>query len=605
MSTDHAGKTLSGIPRPEHPKPQLMRENWDNLNGLWDFAFDMSQSGLEDEFWKQGVFPHQILVPFCPESKLSGIGFTDFIPAVWYRRRVQISRERMDGRVILHFGAVDFECRVWVNDREAGCHRGGYCSFSFDISALVTEGENTIVVYAADDPRSGKQSCGKQSLRRASHGCFYTRTTGIWQTVWLEYVPKAYLKGLRVVPDVFNGSVHITAALVEGDEGRLTFTLLEEGRPAVRQEVRSMGQTAQCSLTLQSPRPWSPDSPFLYDLEIELEKNGIKDIVHSYVGLRSVEWKNHKFYLNGKPLFQRLVLDQGFYPTGIYTAPDDAALVRDIRLSKELGFNGARLHEKVFEERFLYHADRLGYLVWGEYGNWGLDITVAEGLEIFLPEWMETMARDFNHPAIIGWCPFNETFDMPVNAPRRRQDDEVIKNVYHVTKALDPTRPVIDTSGFYHVETDIYDLHDYEQYPAVFMERYGHGKPGDPCFDEAARDGRQCYDGTQPLFMSEYGGTFWIQDEEARATMHAQQDVGWRKWENPKSEEDVCLRYEGLTTVLLKSKAFCGFCYTQLTDVEQETNGLYTYDRQKKFSDEMYRRIAAANGQAAAIEQDG
>lgn len=591
---------LFSIPRGEYPRPQMVRKHWESLNGLWDFAFDFSNSGLDRGFQNNGVYPRQILVPFCPESKLSGIGYTDFIPAVWYRKMVSIPSEKLEGHVLLHFGAVDYACKVWVNGREAGEHKGGYTSFTFDISALVAAGENTIVVYAADDVRSGKQPSGKQSAEYSSHGCFYTRTTGIWQTVWLEYVPKAYIKRLKMTPDAFNGKVEIVAMLESGDGGVLTVTAFAEGKAVGRQSVHSTGRFAFCALTVDSPRLWSPDDPFLYDLEVTFEKSGTEDCVRSYFGLRSVEWKNHKIYLNGKPLFQRLVLDQGFYPDGIYTAPSDAALIQDIRLAKQLGFQGARLHEKVFEERYLYHADRLGYLVWGEFGNWGLDLTNADGLTTFLPEWLEVLERDYSHPSIIGWCPFNETFDLPFDKPRRTQDDDILSNVYHVTKALDPTRPVIDTSGFYHVGTDIYDVHDYEQYPEVFMERYGHMKPGEACYDE--KGNRQHYDGSQPLFMSEYGGTFWAGDTARLGEI--QQDEGWKRWEKPKSEENVCERYVGLTTVLLRSAAFCGFCYTQLTDVEQEVNGLYTYSREKKFSDEIYERIHKVNLQQARIEEE-
>lgn len=588
------------VPRGEHPRPQLKRESWETLNGLWEFDFDFSKSGLERGKWKEGEYPYEILIPFCPESRLSGIVYTDFIPAVWYRRTFRLSRDKMKGKILLHFGAVDYECRVWINEREAGMHKGGYTSFTFDISALVMEGENTIVVYAADDMKNGRQASGKQSHRYESHGCFYTRTTGIWQSVWLEYVPNSYIKGLKINTDALNGIVDITARLEEGEGAKLTFLVKRDGKYEKKESVLAGHRQAVCFLKMENPSLWSPESPNLYEMEIILEKDGMTDRVESYFGIRTIEWKNHGFYLNGEPLFQRLVLEQGFYPEGIYTAPTEEDLIRDIRLAKELGFNGARLHEKVFEERYLYHADRLGYMVWGEYADWGLDITDARGLEIILPEWMEVLERDYNHPAIIGWCPFNETFDYPVDNPRRTQDDEVIRSLYHVTKTLDPTRPVIDTSGFYHVETDIYDLHDYEQYPEVFQERYGSLEPGQECYDE--KEGRQHYDGRQPLFMSEYGGTFWAENEEDRKSF--QQDEGWKRWKNPESAEEVCERYTGLTEVLLNSSAFCGFCYTQLTDIEQEKNGLYTYDRRKKFPEAFYQRIYRVNTQKAICEKN-
>ena len=545
-----------------------------------------------------GDYPLKITVPFCPESTLSGIAFTDFIPACWYRRTFYLRQEEHTGRILLHFGAVDCTAYVYVNGKEAGQHRGGYTSFSLDITEIAVIGENVLCVYAEDDVRSGLQTSGKQSADFSSHGCFYTRTTGIWQTVWLEFVPNAYIRSLRLLPDALNGMVQVEAELENAHDALLALKVQLAGQTVVEKTVRCASHTACCTLEIPDPQIWSPESPVLYQLELRLQGRQETDEVRSYFGLRTVEWHDRKFYLNGKPLFMRLILDQGFYPDGIYTAPTDEALIHDIELAKSLGFNGARMHEKVFEERWLYHADRLGYLAWGEFGSWGLNVTTARGLELFLPEWMECVKRDFNHPAIIGWCPFNETFDIPLDAGRHAQDDEVIRQIYLVTKTLDPSRPVIDVSGFYHVQTDIYDLHDYEQVPQVFADHFSHMKVGDRLYDE--KDNRQRYDWKTPLFMSEYGGTFWKADENARR----KQDTAWKRWKDPESEQEVIDRYVGLTTVLLKCPHFCGFCYTQLTDVEQEANGLFTYDRGQKFSPESLQRIRVANLQRAAIETE-
>ena len=586
------------IPRSEHPRPQMERSSWRCLNGEWDFAFDFSASGKERDMAVSGEYPLKITVPFCPESALSGIGFTDFIPACWYRRTFRIDSAEKQGRILLHFGAVDSTAYVYINGKEVGTHRGGYTSFTFDITDAVTEGDNTLCVCAEDNVRSGLQTTGKQSTDLVSHGCFYTRTTGIWQTVWLEFVPRIYIKALRILPDAFNGTALVEADLENAHHATLTLRALLNGEQVAEKTVICASNTAHGLLEIPNAQLWSPDSPTLYQLELTLRQGDETDHVHSYFGLRTVEWHDRCFYLNGKPLFMRLVLDQGFYPQGIYTAPDDAALVHDIELSQSLGFNGARMHEKVFEERWLYHADRLGYLAWGEFGSWGLDVTTARGLELFLPEWTECVKRDFSHPSIIGWCPFNETFDIPLDAGRHAQDDEVIRQIYLVTKALDSSRPVIDVSGFFHVQTDMYDLHDYEQVPEVFAEHFSDMQVGGRLYDE--KDSRQHYDWKTPLFMSEYGGTFWNADENARK----KQDAAWRRWKDPESEQEVIDRYVGLTTVLLKSPHFCGFCYTQLTDVEQEANGLFTYDRRQKFSDESMKRIREANLQRAAIEEE-
>lgn len=586
------------IPRSEHPRPQMERSDWRCLNGEWAFAFDFSCSGRQRGMALSDDYPLKITVPFCPESALSGIGFTDFIPACWYRRTFHLSKEELAGRVLLHFGAVDCTAYVYVNGREAGSHRGGYTSFVLDITEFTTAGENVLCVCAEDDVRSGLQTCGKQSTDFASHGCFYTRTTGIWQTVWLEFVPKNYIKSLRLLPDAINGAIQVEAELENAHDAKLVVNVALDGQHVAEKTVRCASHTVCCTLDIPNPQLWSPDAPVLYQMELNLYSGEGTDHVHSYFGLRTVEWHDRKFYLNGKPLFMRLILDQGFYPDGVYTAPTEDALIHDIELAKSLGFNGARMHEKVFEERWLYHADRLGYLAWGEFGSWGLDVTTARGLELFLPEWMECVKRDFNHPAIIGWCPLNETFDIPLDAGRHAQDDEVIRQIYLVTKALDPSRPVIDVSGFYHVQTDIYDLHDYEQVPQVFSDHFTQMQVGDRLYDE--KDSRQHYDWKTPLFMSEYGGTFWKADENARR----KQDAAWKRWKDPESEQEVIDRYVGLTTVLLKSLHFCGFCYTQLTDVEQETNGLFTYDRGQKFSQESLKRIREANLQRAAMEEE-
>ena len=572
----------SAVPRPEHPKPQFRRESWRNLNGEWDFAFDFSDSGADRRFYEREELDRKILVPFCPESELSGIGYRDFIPAVWYLCRVTLDAAQLRGKVFLHFGAVDYACRVWVNGKETGGHTGGYVSFALDITPYAVEGENRITVCARDDTRSGKQCKGKQSSLYASHGCDYTRTTGIWQTVWLEFVPKEYIVGARYYPNIAAGTLTVQARLA--GRGVLRASAFYEGRLCGSAEAEAAAGNAVLTLPLSELHLWEAGAGRLYDLELSFGE----DLVHSYFGMREVCIDGQKVLLNGKPVFQRLVLDQGFYPDGIYTAPSDAALERDIRLSLAAGFNGARLHQKVFEERFLYHCDRLGYLVWGEQGNWGLDLSRPDGLKRFLPEWMEEVERDFNHPAIVGWCPFNETWDYE----GRKQDDDLLRIVYLMTKRYDSTRPCIDTSGNYHVLTDIYDLHDYAQDPEVFAAHYADFAKGGRAWDEHHK--RQTMPEGVPVFVSEYGGIKW--DAEGA------QENGWGYGSGPETEAEYLERYRRLTDVLLDNPRMFGFCYTQLYDVEQELNGLYTYGRRPKFDMEVIRRI---NSRKAAIEPEG
>ena len=576
------------ISRQEYPRPQFVRDSWENLNGTWEFEMDLADSGAARGMEKaETAFSKQINVPFCPESELSGIGNKDFMAAVWYRRIIRIPAEKLSGRVLLHFGAVDYECTVYVNGEKAGTHRGGYSSFCFDITEHVKAGENLLTVQARDDVRGARQPGGKQSDQYGSYGCMYTRTTGIWQTVWLEYTSRCYLENVHTIADAASGVLAFSAKICsEAADAALHTTVSYKGQAVAETTVPVHTGITDFSVTVENPQLWDVGQPNLYDLCYELTVNGeTVDTVSAYCGFRTIELKNHAFYLNGRPVFQRLVLDQGFYPDGIYTAPSDEALKHDIELSMQLGFNGARLHEKVFEERFLYWADRLGYLVWGEQANWGLDITTPEGVMNFLPEWLEVLNRDFNHPAIIGWCPFNETWDRE----GRKQDDRVLELVYRATKAVDSTRPVIDTSGNFHVATDIYDIHDYEQDPGIFAERYGATTP-EHIYD--TYENRQHYAG-QPFFVSEYGGTWWSNESTD----------GWGYGNGPATQEELADRYCGLTETLLGNEYTCAFCYTQLYDVEQEQNGMYTYERKPKFKPEIYARITATNQKPAAIEK--
>jgi beta-galactosidase/beta-glucuronidase len=578
-----------GVPRSEYPRPQFTRANWINLNGEWDFEFDFSNSGLERSFYKTGEFTKKIVVPFCPESELSGIGYKDFIPAVWYRKTITITEEQLSGHVLLHFGAVDYHTVVFVNNQKAGEHVGGYGSFEFDITPYVAAGSNTVCVYAEDDVKNGKQPSGKQCERFHSYGCMYTRTTGIWQTVWLEFVSKVYIRKLRVYPDVTNAVVTLAVWLSQPARGRFLVGASLAGQNCGEADIAIAGDYATLTLQLTEKRLWDLTDPALYDLRLKFEGDcGAADEAEAYFGLRSITLENGAIRLNGKPVFQRLVLDQGFYPDGIYTAPSDEALINDIRLSMDLGFNGARLHEKAFEERFLYHADRLGYLVWGEYANWGFDVSTTANIAHYLPEWLSLVERDFNHPALTGWCPFNETWDY---MGRYQQDNDLLAVIYGATKALDPTRPVIDTSGNYHVITDIYDVHDYDQNPETFHQHYGLLKKGE-AYDHLSN--RQSYAG-QPFFVSEYGGARWDVSRDS--------GDNWGYGDAPKSEEEFASRYEGLTSALLGSEGVCAFCYTQLYDVEQEKNGLYTYDRRRKFADCIYDRIRSSNTAGAAVEK--
>ena len=534
---------MNSIPRSEHPKPQVRRDSWMNLNGLWAFEIDNGRSGKARGLSAADAqLSGQILVPFCPQSELSGVNHKDFLSGVWYRRTFELTKEQLSGRVALHFGAVDYRCEAFVNGVSVGTHTGGYVSFCFDVTEAVREGENVLTVYAEDDERDPLIPRGKQSELFYSHGCDYTRTTGIWQTVWLEFLPETHIEKIKIFPSVETGSFDVEA-LLKG-AGTLTVEAAYEGRPMGAASVKAEGGLVRLHLPLQETHLWELGCGRLYDLKLTYGE----DRVQSYAGLRSVRLDGYRFLLNGKSVFQRTVLDQGFYPDGIYTAPSDQALENDIHLSMACGFNGARLHEKIFEERFLYHCDRLGYMVWGEFPNWGLDVTRPDAVYSVLPEWLEEMERDFNHPALIGWCPFNETWDRD----HRKQDDNVLRAVYLATKSADPTRPCIDTSGNYHVVTDIYDVHDYEQNVEIFKNHYDELANGGELWDQVNHRGtgvRQQYDGKLPVFISEYGGIGWTKEEKA-----------WGYGNMPKSEEEFIQRFCGLTSAILDNPRIMGLC---------------------------------------------
>lgn len=572
-----------------HPQPQFERERFELLNGKWDFGFKKSgrRFVFSDGFERalsvraDGEYPYKINIPFCIESELSGIGYTGFVEQVWYRRTVNIKKG--ENRVFLHIGAADYLTSVLVNGKPAGRHKGGYTPIALDITDLVTDGENEIFILCEDDVKNSLVPRGKQSEKLKSHGCDYTRTTGIWQSVWLEYTPQSYIKSFKLYPDI-SGKITVEAELCSRAD--FTCTAYYNEKKVGFAQTKNAAGCSVLQLELSETHLWEAGNGRLYGLELCFGEDRVK----SYFGLRSVRLDGMKFLINEKSVFQRLVLDQGFYKKGIYTARNDEELKRDIELSMELGFNGARLHQKVFDPRFLYFADLAGYLVWGEYPNWGLDYSNAKSVDIFLKEWGEAVERDFNHPSIIGWCPFNETWDYK----GRKQYDPLLAAVYDYTKAVDKTRPCIDTSGNYHVKTDIYDLHDYRAEPAEFKASYDRFVTENYLYEHVLNDnpGRQTYRG-EPVFISEYGGIKWEADGSVKS---------WGYGEDVKTPEEFAERYCGLTRAITQNEKLFGFCYTQLYDIEQEQNGLYTYERKRKFEKEIYDKIIAANTEKAAIE---
>lgn len=577
----------SDVPRPEHPRPDVMRENWMTLNGEWQFEIDDQGNGEARGLIAGKDLASKIIVPFCPESKLSSLalGNTQYMTNVWYRRTFELPAAMKGKRILLHFGGVDYKTWAYVNGQLAGTHVGGNAAFGFEITTFLKEGPNEVVVRVVDHLRGGLQPGGKQAYDK-SQGCVYTRTTGIWQPVWLEAVGTSYVESFSVVPDPEHARVLIEATVNGADPDlELKAEAFADGKRMGADSAAGTWRNRRLVLELKKKRLWEPGAPFLYDLTFTLTSRGkVVDDVKSYFGLRSVAIEGRRILINGKPVFQRTILDQGFYPDGIWTAPTDADLKGDIERSMACGFNGARLHQKVFEPRFLYWADKLGYLVWGEFPNWGYNYR-PEGYAPYVTEWTEILLRDRNHPSIIGWCPFNET---PVAS------GEIQQVVWNVTKAVDPTRPVLETSGWSHTlpHPEVRDAHDYDGNPESLRKRwdeYFSGAatvaPMPPRYGHSSTSVKDC---GVPFMISEFGGIGWATEG------------GWGYGKGPQTLDEFYARYKGQCDAQLDNPNFFGFCYTQLTDVEQEHNGLYYYDRKPKFD---VAKLHAITSRQAAYER--
>jgi len=595
--------TDAAMPRAEIPRPQFHRADWLCLNGRWQFAID--PDGRVEARQDGGRFDREITVPFAPESALSGIGETGFMESVWYRREVEVPADW--SRVLLNFGAVDWQAKVWVNGALAGTHRGGSTGFRYDITDLLVDGRGTIVVHARDLLRSGKQPAGKQSRKEHSWGCYYTRTTGIWQSVWLEAAGDSYLTDVAILTTA-DGQVTLTpeATRLAGDP---TFRVIAslEGKKVADVEA-PLRPGLPVSLTIPEPRLWQPGAPVLYDLVYEIrDGDTVVDQVSSYCGLRDVRISDGLVLLNGVPLYQRLVLDQGFYPDGIWTAPSDDALRADIEISMQMGFNGARLHQKVFEPRWHYWADRLGYLTWSESPSWGAEPEDEEANGNMLEEWAQILRQTRNHPSIIAWTPLNETgWGKGRNDPIEEPHLRLVERAAALTRLVDPSRPVNDASGWVHRDTDIWTVHSYQQDPAKLHAQLA---PYPDVYRDAPQSEPVYAD--QPYILDEFGGAAF---DPAAARDFANNDEGrdrreegdaWGYGKPPTTAQEFEQRIRAQVAAVNDIPHMQGWCYTQLTDVEQEQNGLLTYDRRPKLPLETYREIFShaperARGRVAA-----
>jgi len=557
-------------PRPEHPRPDFYRKEWINLNGEWEFRFDDYNVGLKDEWFKKAEFDRKIIVPFPFQSKLSGIHDEGIHETVWYRRRFSIPEEWVEGRILLHFGAVDYETKVWLNGKYVGSNIGGYVPFTFDITSLAKE-DNTLTVRVYDPNRD--QPRGKQDPRPHPRGVLYTRVTGIWQTVWLEKVGEAYISSFRITPKVDEEAASIDVRINGKIKGvRLKAEVDFAGVPESTVEEEAKSGRLSLKIKLTDLKLWSPETPDLYGLKLTVYVgNDVSDVVEGYFGMRKIEVKHGKILLNGVPYYLKLALDQGYYPDGLYTAPSDLDLKRDVEAAKKLGLNGVRKHQMAPEPRYLYWCDKIGLLVWGEMGDWGMPLNRYED---FWAEWMRIIERDFNHPSIIVWVPFNEREEAKFNP----ENQKALTEIYKRTKLLDPTRPVIDTSGYSHTQTDILDIHEYRiksgrEWRKNWNEPWRRGEIPKLLKDSIAQG--FSYKG-QPIIISEFGG--W---EIERFKPIIDRPVEPRRL-TLRDEYEFISRYRDLLEAITEDETICGFCYTQLYDVEGEVNGFLTYDRRWK-----------------------
>jgi beta-galactosidase/beta-glucuronidase len=595
-------------PWSRHPRPQLQRP-WADLSGEWRFRYDDDSVGRDDHWYADGeAFELQIVVPFAPETKLSGIGDDSFHPVVWYSRDFWC-RPGPGRRVVLHFAAVDYRASVWVNEQLVTEHEGGHTPFWVDVTEVLdASGQQQIVVRAEDHADDLGQPRGKQDWRLEPHGIWYRRTTGIWQPVWLEEVPATRIESLHWTPDTERATMGLAVRLNQLQQGlrlrvRLRFgdgTLIDDEYAVQGRDLRRELGLDKAAMTLEPAELlWTPEHPNLIDAELELlDQAGVIDRVVSYTALRSVNTASGRFQLNGKPYFLRLVLEQGFWPESHLTPPSEEALERELTLVKQLGFNGVRLHQKVGDSRFLYWCDRLGVLVWSELPA-AYEFS-AQTIGRLTREWMEVQERDRSHPCIIAWVPFNESWGVPQLSTSEAQRD-LVRALYHLTKSLDPTRPVIGNDGWEQVLTDIITVHDYSSRGDTLRERYG----SYAAVEETLRHVQPSYRSVllsglaveeRPVMVTEFGGI----------TLAREGGALWNGYGAVRTADDLIDRYRSLVDALLDSPSLAGFCYTQLTDTLQEQNGLLTGQRVPKALPEKIRAInhrTAASVPADEINQ--
>jgi beta-galactosidase/beta-glucuronidase len=581
---------MTNQPRAEYPRPQFVRDSWINLNGEWEFEFDDDRVGSKEK-WHLGnrKLSKTIQVPFAFQSKLSGIGSNEFHDVVWYRRDLTLPEAFQNKRILLHFGAVDYEASVWVNGVLVAKHEGGHTPFHADITDALQAGTNKLVVKAVDYSKDVTLPRGKQYWHTDSASIFYTRTTGIWQTVWMEAVSAdGYLDKVKITPDIDEKQVEFQFFIQGSDSNakqQLKVEISFNGEFVSEDTYGMRSSSGARKIRLNDFNDhglgawWTPEHPNLYDVTFTLlVDNKAVDVVTSYFGMRKVSIEDGKLCLNNRPYFLKMVLDQGYFPDGNLTPPSDEAIKQDVELTKAMGFNGARKHQKLEDPRFLYWCDKLGLVVWSEAAN-AYEYT-EKYVSRFTNEWIASIDRDYNHPSIIAWVPLNESWGVPNIQIDTLQQQHAL-TMYHLTKSLDPMRPVVSNDGWELVKTDLFTIHDYEWREDVLEERYS---SSDKAVHAMPANRRLFVEGfpyeDQPILVTEFGGIAYKKSE-------------WEGWgySGADNDEDFEKKLRAVIRPLLNSGVVQGYCYTQLTDVEQEINGLLTYDRKPKIPVEIIKAI--------------
>jgi beta-galactosidase/beta-glucuronidase len=586
------------LPRPEYPRPLLVREEWLNLNGEWEFAFDDGDRGVHEEWFDGRELPLRIVVPFPYQCERSGINDRSIHEVVWYARSLEVPEGWADRDVVLHFGAVDYRTIVWVNGLEVGHNQGGHVPFDFNVTPYLRTGENRVVLRV-EDRQDPKQPRGKQSSTGLPYGIDYYCTTGIWQTVWMEPVREFHLDSVRILPREAEGELDVTVFIHAPAVGWRVEVQVLDGSTVVAEAATQTPSAVAClRLGIPEPKRWSPESPHLYDLVIRLRDGGeLLDEVRCYAGLRSVCIQDGRLFLNGQPIYLAMVLDQGYWP--------ESYLRADVEWAKRFGFNGARKHQKIEDPRWLYWCDRLGLLVWEEMPNARDWSSHAE--EQLLAEWERAVCRDANHPCIITWVPVNESMGFPHLKEGHPGQYAFLERMVLATRSLDSTRPVIDNDGWEHTHiTDILAIHDYSHNGQLLRDRYAETVRGGPLPPRTWTGSRAIFAGGaahhgQPVMLTEVGGFLDVPDVPAE-----ERDRIYRIYASVSSGEELLRKYRDLMEGIRDLPFVSGFCYTQLTDIEQELNGLLTYDRRPKVDPaqiaKIHRRLFADRYQNGAAQ---